>query len=332
MTPSRAINQPVLVYNRIAQNQRRTVLLVAISMIALVPFVVGVSYLVSRAIVSQVSPAGDMRLRLSQDEADGRAVLPGTAEEDLAWFDARYGNRIRREQADLARQEAEDIPLLLQMMLTIGAAVTAVLGLLFWAIAKSPTAKLLSQAGAWPAGSADAEAARLLENLAVGAGLPTPKLYVIETDATNAFAAGMRPEDAVVAVTRGALHLLDRRELEGVLAHELSHIGNRDTRLNAIAASVALCLRLPYLLFKRKLTGPWISVGRYDVHDGVVLSGESAAARAGLSLLDVLALPVAVYILVVAPVLGTLIRAAISREREYLADADAALLTRFPQG
>jgi len=101
------------------------------------------------------------------------------------------------------------------------------------------------------------EAVRLLENLSIGAGLPTPKLYVIEVDTPNAFAAGMDAEHAVVAVTRGALKLLDRRELEGVLAHEISHIGNRDIRLNTIAASITLFLRIPYLIFRRNLAVQW---------------------------------------------------------------------------
>ena len=169
----------------------------------------------------------------------------------------------------------------------------------------------------------------IVERLAQKESLPMPKVYLIPSDSPNAFATGRNPNHASVAVTQGILGLLTDDELEGVLAHELSHIGNRDTRLNAIAASVALFLRLPYLLFKRKLTGRWVSGGRYNFRDEVVFSEGSAAIKAGF---DVLALPVAVYILVVAPVLGTLLRAAISREREFLADADAALLTRFPQG
>jgi heat shock protein HtpX len=348
MTPSQAIGQPVLVYNRIAQNRRRTALLVAFSMIALVPFVVGVSYLVSRAIMGQVSDWTEIahdreRRTLAEVESYFRAAhgridpqeayfkyLRAKIPEAERWgFDTGPEGYVRERRAALARWNQEAPRLLLGLMLAIGAAVTALLGLVFWAIAKTPTVKLLSQSGAWPAGSDDAEAARLLENLAIGAGLPTPKLYVIETDAPNAFAAGMRPEDAVVVVTRGALRLMDHRELEGVLAHELSHIGNRDTRLNSIAASVALFLRLPYLLFKRKLTGRWVSGGRYNFRDEIVFSEGSAAFKTAF---DVLALPVAVYVLVVAPVLGALLRAAISREREYLADADAALLTRFPQG
>src|SRR6185295_2304692 len=105
------------------------------------------------------------------------------------------------------------------------------LGLLFWGLASAPTANLLGMCGARPAENPESEAKRILENLAIGAGLPPPKLYVIESSTPNVFSAGADPARSVVAVTRGLLSLLDARELESVLAHELSHIGNRDTRL-----------------------------------------------------------------------------------------------------
>ncbi|MGB7762835.1 MAG: M48 family metalloprotease [Bryobacteraceae bacterium] len=325
MTPAQALSQPVLVYTRIALNRRRTVLLVAISVIALLPFVAGISYLVSRLIMSQVSRAGDTRMRIGLDEAWYRDMRSRLSDDERKGFEAG----LRQERTELARQEAEDLPLMLEIMLVIGAAVAAALALLYWGIARSPTPKLLNEAGAWPAGSGEAATASLLENLAIGAGLPTPKLYVIETSTTNAFTAGMSAEHAVVAVTRGALNLLDPRELEGVLAHELSHIGNHDIRLNSIAASLALFLRIPYLLLRRKLPSAWIG------EPGLLFSssqGTTAALKVGFSLFDIALLPLALYILVVAPLLGTLVRAAISREREFLADADAALLTRFPEG
>jgi heat shock protein HtpX len=161
------------------------------------------------------------------------------------------------------------------------------------------------------------EAVRLLENLAIGAGLPPPKLYVIESSIPNAFAAGMDPRHAVVAVTRGALTLFDRRELEGVLAHELSHIGNHDIRLNTIVASMALFLRIPYLMFRR---------GMQDQ------SYHRRRVRNRLGLLELALSPVGLYIFFVGPILASVLRAAVSREREFLADADAALLTRYPEG
>ncbi len=329
MTPPMAIGQPVLVYTRIAQNRRKTVLLVALSVLALVPFIVGISYGFSLSIVRQVNPSTKpAHRRLEEEEVYYQSMRSEIPAEDREDFDARVERHLARERAYLAKKEAAQDPnLLLKMMLVIGAALTAALGLLFWGIGKSPAAKLLSEAGAWPAGSGEAEAARLLENLAIGAGLPTPKLYVIETDTPNAFAAGISPDHAVVAVTRGALKLLDRRELEGVLAHEISHIGNRDIRLNAIAASVALFLRIPYLIFRRNLSAMWEA----DFGNTSRSTGFSFMRRS-LRLTDLALSPLAVYILVVAPVLGALVRAAISREREFLADADGGSADPFSRG
>jgi hypothetical protein len=123
----------------------------------------------------------------------------------------------------------------------------------------------------------------------------------------------------VVVVTQGLLSLLDRRELEGVLAHELSHIGNRDTRLNTVVAAIALFLRLPYLMRQRR---------RRERKAGYQLS----AYRRGFRRMSLILLPLYIYVFFIAPVIAAIIRAAISRRREYLADADAALLTRFPEG
>jgi heat shock protein HtpX len=329
MTPPTAFTQPVLVYNRIAQNRRKTVLLVAVSILVLVPFIVAISYLVSYGIVRRVSPpTTSAHQRLDREEAYYREMRSEVSADYRAEYDARVDRLLAKRRAELAAKDAaEDPNLLLKMMLLIGTGVTAALGLFFWAIAKSPTSKLLNEAGALPAGSGDIEAVRLLENLSIGAGLPPPKLYIIETDTPNAFAAGMHPEHAVVAVTRGTLKLLDRRELEGVLAHELSHIGNRDIRLNTIATSITLFLRIPYLLFRRNLAATWSR----DFGNESRTTGFSFMRRS-LRLTDLALSPLAVYILVVAPVLGTIVRAAISREREFLADADAALLTRFPEG
>ncbi len=156
---------------------------------------------------------------------------------------------LRREDA---RELIVDRDIHLKLMGLVSLALLAALGLLFWGISSSPTSKVLALTGARPADAPEAECKRLLENLSIGAGLPTPRLYVIESSSPNAFAAGTDPRSSVVVVTRGLLQLMDRRELEGVLAHELSHIASQDTRLNTIVASIALFLRLPYLLRKRQ--------------------------------------------------------------------------------
>jgi Zn-dependent protease with chaperone function len=168
-----------------------------------------------------------------------------------------YDSAVEREmEADIAKMtkaQEENESLRWRLTALFSTATTAVLGLLFWSLASSPTSQVLAMCGARPAGPSEAEAKRLLENLSIGAGLPPPKLFVIDTPVPNAFAAGMDPSRSVVAVTHGLLALLDRRELEGVLAHELSHIGNRDTRLNTVVTSIVLFMRLPYLMRQRSI-------------------------------------------------------------------------------
>jgi len=121
----------------------------------------------------------------------------------------------------------------------------------------------------------------------------------------------------VLAVTRAALELLDKPELEGLLAHELSHIGNQDSRLNVALASVSLCLRIPYKMFHRRFSSD---------------SGNAIGVKLILAVVAIALSPLALYIFFVAPLLGRLIRAVIWRRREFMADADAAVLTRNPSG
>ena len=152
---------------------------------------------------------------------------------------------------------------------------------------------------------------RLLENLAITAGLPKPRLYIIDDPAPNAFATGRSPKHAVVAVTTGLLSMMDRSELEGVLAHELSHIGNRDMLVMTVVVVLAGIIAIVSDLFLRSLA----------------FRGNNDNGRAG-ALIAVLALIGAIL----APLAATLIRLAVSRKREYLADASGALLTRYPEG
>lgn len=154
---------------------------------------------------------------------------------------------------------------------------------------------------------------RLVENLCITAGLPLPKIYIIDDSAPNAFATGRDPEHAVIAVTSGLLQKLDRSELEGVVAHELSHIGNRDILLSTVVVILVGIVALLADYFRNFL---WWG-GNRDSSEGnnnVVITILAIA----LSLL--------------APFFATLIQLAISRKREFLADADGALLTRYPEG
>lgn len=151
---------------------------------------------------------------------------------------------------------------------------------------------------------------RIVENLAITAGLPKPRVYVVEDPAPNAFATGRGPKHAVVAVTTGLLAILDRTELEGVLAHELSHVGNRDMLVSTVAVVLAGFVAIIADIFMRTL----MFGGDRDrgVHPLVLVIGIVAA--------------------ILAPIAATLIQLAISRKREFLADASGALLTRYPEG
>jgi heat shock protein HtpX len=175
---------------------------------------------------------------------------------------------------------------------------------------------VLSSSGAVPIQKADnPELYRIVENLAITAGLPTPKIYIMNEEQPNAFATGRDKNHAVVAVTRGLLERLNKPELEGVLAHELSHIGNRDMLLGTVAVVMAGAIAILADFFLR--ISFWGGGRRRDDRD----SG-------GASILFFVGLVAAIL----APIAATLLQLAISRKREFLADADGALLTRYPQG
>jgi heat shock protein HtpX len=159
---------------------------------------------------------------------------------------------------------------------------------------------------------------RTVENLSIGAGLPMPQVYVIEDGSPNAFATGRDPQHAAIAVTRGLLQKLDRLELEGVIAHELSHIGNYDIRIMTI---VVVLVGLVALMADFTLRLTYFGAGRRNSNRG--RSGGSAAA---------IVYAIALAGVILTPIAAQLIRFAISRQREYLADASAALLTRYPEG
>ena len=154
----------------------------------------------------------------------------------------------------------------------------------------------------------------VVESLALGLGIPTPKLYVIEDSAPNAFATGRDPRHASVVVTRGLLDKMDRTELEGVIAHELSHVGNRDIRVmllvTILVGTVALLADWMWRSFF------WTRGGRRERDGG------------GNAIIAVIAIALALL----TPIIATLIQLAVSRQREYLADASGALLTRYPSG
>lgn len=155
---------------------------------------------------------------------------------------------------------------------------------------------------------------RIVENLTITAGVPMPKVYVIEDTVPNAFATGRDPEHASVAVTTGIMQVLENEELEGVIAHELSHVKNYDIRLMTV---VIICVGIVSLLanwfFRFSLFG---GHGNRNARNGA----------GGILLL------VGLILLILSPIISKLIQLAVSRKREFLADASGALLTRYPEG
>ncbi len=208
------------------------------------------------------------------------------------------------------------------------------------------TALVLRFARARPLGEgAEPELRRTVENLCIGAGLPQPRLYVVESPAPNAFAAGLDPEHAALAVTRGLLALLDRRELEGVIAHELSHIGNGDTRLSTVLAAGVALLRLPFVivagiirfLFRIHWALGWgllLYLGLpvlATIPFGISVVDDFRREDPLVGVMFAFSMVLPVYVFVGAPLIAHFLRVAVMRQREYLADADAALLTRGPE-
>ncbi len=155
----------------------------------------------------------------------------------------------------------------------------------------------------------------IVENLCIAAGLPMPKIYIIEDSAPNAFATGRDPKHAVICYTTGILQKLNKTELEGVTAHELSHIGNYDIRVMTLVVVLVGTLTLLADFFLR---ASWFG-GRRRSND------RDGGIGQWLFLIGIL-------LALISPIIATLIKLAVSRQREYLADASGALLTRYPEG
>lgn len=177
---------------------------------------------------------------------------------------------------------------------------------------------VLKMSRAAPVEKKDApELHNIVENLAITAGLPMPKIYLIKENQPNAFATGRNPKYAVVAVTDGLLERLDRSELEGVLAHELSHIGNRDMLISTVVVVlVGFISILSDMFLRSSFFGGFRNRGN----------------REGGGQAQIVFMLVGVVLSILAPLAAMLIQLAISRKREFLADASGALLTRYPEG
>ncbi len=171
---------------------------------------------------------------------------------------------------------------------------------------------VLRMYGAQEIGEADApEFYGLVRRLAQQAGLPMPRVYIIPSDAPNAFATGRNPAHAAVAATQGILRILSPEELEGVMAHELAHVQNRDILISSVAATLAGAVMM---LARMAQYAAWFGAGRSDDEEG-----GGAGGLAGMLVLAIL-----------APLAAMLIQMAISRAREYVADASGARICRKP--
>jgi len=152
---------------------------------------------------------------------------------------------------------------------------------------------------------------KVVENLSITAGLPMPKVYVVNDPAPNAFATGRDPEHAAVAATTGLLAILDKTELEGVMAHELAHVGNRDMLVSTVAVVLAGFVAILADILMRSM-----------MYGGGDRDNKASAVFLVLGIVGI----------ILAPIAAQMIQMAISRKREYLADASGALLTRYPEG
>ncbi|MDH3590481.1 MAG: M48 family metallopeptidase, partial [Planctomycetota bacterium] len=157
----------------------------------------------------------------------------------------------------------------------------------------------------------DPELVNVIEEMSIASGLPRPRIYLIDDDAMNAFATGMKPDQGVVAITRGLRQTLSRDELQGVMAHEMAHIGNFDTRVMVLMAVIVGSVAIMADWYLRSM--------RYSRGGG---SGKNKGQAALII--------AAILLAILAPIMAKLIQFAVSRKREYLADATAAKLTRNP--
>jgi len=198
---------------------------------------------------------------------------------------------------------------------------TGYLGLVFALVVSTVWTLISWYAGSsitlWSAGAAEVTDRaqfttlwNVVENLSITAGIPMPRVFIVNDPSPNAFATGRDPKNACVAVTTGLLERLDRTELEGVIAHELSHVKNYDTRLMVLVAV---------------LVGALVMLGNWMFRGSLFRRGRSKDNSGIFMILGIL-------FILLAPLVGQIIQLAISRKREYLADADGALLTRYPDG
>ena len=174
---------------------------------------------------------------------------------------------------------------------------------------------VIATTGARPLSEKEApEVYNIVENLAITAGLPKPRIFIVDSVQPNAFATGRNAEHAIVAVTTGILQIMSRSELEGVIAHEMSHIGNRDMLVSTVVVVLVGVVQLLSDIFLRQM--------RWGI-------GGNDRDRGQAQMVFVL---IGIALAILSPIAAMMIQLAVSRKREYLADASGALLTRYPDG
>ncbi|MEI6040587.1 MAG: M48 family metallopeptidase [Candidatus Berkelbacteria bacterium] len=204
-----------------------------------------------------------------------------------------------------------------QFILVIAVVISVVQALVSY-YSSDKIALAISQAQEAPRKEPYLEIHRLVENLAITAGIPKPKIFIINDLAPNAFATGRDPEHASIALTTGLIDKLDKNELEGVIAHEMSHIGNYDIRLMTM---VVVLVGLISLLADFFLRWTWFGGGRKSDNNS-----DNGGQLQGILMI------IGLVLVILSPIIATMIQLAVSRKREYLADATGALLTRYPEG
>lgn len=341
--------QPSFQFSRIERNRQAYVLAVILLVAAVAPLVMVTGYGAAMVVVRLAgSHTSYLVGQVRSEERYLRRLRTPPAGEELDWLAPKtsaYSSEWMREivtqraaalarsRAELARSQASDRGLLGRLLPATIGGLAAILALLYWGTCSSPTTRLVANIGALPAGAGEADAIRLVEDLCSRVGLRPPKLYIIQSEVPYTLSAAMDSHTAMLAVTRGALNLLDQRELEAMLAHEISHIGNQDIRLNALMASATLFITLPLTELRRRWMGrPDDSSEGYTKPYDSLDRGEGFYFFVLYRIVRLVLSPMSIYVFVVAPIAGHLIRAFMSHDLEYMADADAAGLTGNPEG
>ena len=285
------------------RNWLNYVLVVSLLAIALAPLVLGVGYVIPVGIVRLVhAPVSDDQ----QEEVVEKDAWQWLDRGPIAALLGKGGRR------------SSDENLILKMMPITVLLLSAGTGLMLWAMSSSTTSNLLAQLGA-RLGSVEGPeklALESIERFANATGIVPPKLYIVHNSYPTSFSGAIDRHNAMIAISSGALDLFSQRELDSLLGHEVAHIVNRDSRLDAILASLAVITEYPLRIFRKQMSSD---------------SQRQVGWRRRLIVLEMALSPLGLYLLFISPVMNRLIQALVVRGREFDADTNAALLTSDPE-